>query len=372
MPRDKLIKIIQINSSADFGGGSRVMYDIIEGLRHFFQFIVVIPPGHFLRKYSKERFKIEKLKSRNPIGVIKKLKAIILRENPDILHAHGTRTAFWTKLAVIGLKKKPKIIYTLHGFHIVRRPFFIRVVLLFLERFLNHWINVLVCVSEADKNLVFKYKTISPEKIRIIRNGIDIKKFQISKDIIQRTKKELKLESKFILCSVGRLHPQKDFSTLLKALKLVVSEIENVKLLIVGDGLLRKSLEEETKSLDLDNFVEFLGFRQDIPILISLSDIIILSTRWEGLPLVPLEVGACKKAVIASDIEGVRETIINRKTGYLFKSGSEKDLADKILKLYKKEELRKKIGENAFQFIVRNFNKDKMVQEYQNLYQSIL
>ena len=149
-------------------------------------------------------------------------------------------------------------------------------------------------------------------------------------------------------------------------------KIKNVELLIIGDGPLRKSLEKETKDLDLDEHIKFLGFREDIPVLIHLSDIIILSTHWEALGLVSLEAGACKKPIVASDVDGPREAVIDGKTGFLFRPGSAKELSEKILELYHSEELRKKMGKNGYQFVLEKFNKERMIKEYKNLYYSLL
>jgi glycosyltransferase involved in cell wall biosynthesis len=275
-------------------------------------------------------------------------------------------------LAVLGLKNKPKVIYTLHGFHIARKPFYLKWPLIFMERFLNRLTDVLVCVSEADRRLVLQYGTIAKDRIAVIKNGIDIERFVKNENLIQDIKKQLELHDEFIITSIGRLHPPKDFSTILRALKIILAKIGNVKLLIVGDGPLREFLEKETGKLELNECVKFLGSREDIPELIYLSDIIILSTNWEGLPLVPLEAGACKKPIIASMVEGVGEVVIDGQTGYLFCPGSAKDLADKILKLYYSKELREKMGEAGYQFVTKNFNKEKMLKEYQGLYQSML
>lgn len=365
-----MIKIIQIDSFSGLGGGQHILFEIVNGLRHEFDFLIAAPPGIFLEKYFRLGINIYELKERNCIKIIKELRNFIKKEKPEILHLHGTRAAIWTRLAVIGLKNRPKIIYTLHGFHIPRRSFFGRMPLIILERFLNRLTDILVCVSEADKELVLKYKTIAKNKIFVIKNGIDIKEFQIEQELIKDKKKELGLEDNFIITTIGRLHPPKDFSTILKALKLILKKIKNVKILIIGDGHLRKSLKKETKKLDLGKNVKFLGQREDVPILINLSDIIVLSTNWEGLPLVPLEAGACKKPVIASNVNGVKETIIDGKTGFLFKKNSPKDLAEKILKLFESENLRKKMGEDAFYFVSEKFNKKRMIEEYKKLYQS--
>jgi len=367
-----MIKIIQIDSFSGLGGGQQILFEIVKGLRSEFNFLIIAPPGLFLEKYSQLGIRTYQLKEKNIIKIVKKLRESISKERPEILHLHGTRAAIWARLAIIGFKNRPKIIYTLHGFHLPRKNFLVRWLFLAIERFLNRWTDVLVCVSGADRNLVLKHKTIPENRIVIIKNGIDIEKFQVNKELVEAEKKKLGLTDKFVLTSIGRLHPPKDFSTILKALKLIITQNKNFRLLIIGDGPLRKLLENEVEEFGLNQCVKFLGFRENTPILINLSDIIILSSRWEGLPLLPLEAGASQKPIIASNIDGVRETVIDKETGLLFKLGDERDLADKIKLLLKDPKLRKKLGENDFKFVKVKFPIEKMLQNYQNLYTSIL
>ena len=368
------MKVLVIHSTEKISGGEKVSLEIIQGLKNQYEFVLFVPqkPDKDLRNSYFKNLNVICPPDKGLFSRIRILRKILIRKNFEIIHAHGTRAAFLARLAIIGLKNRPKIVYTLHGFHLIRRPFLFRWFFLSLEKILNRWTDILVCVSEADKNLVLKYKTNTSEKIKIIKNKIDIEKFQATKELEEKTKKELGLEDNFVLCTIGRLHLQKDFSTVLRALNLIEFKMRNPKLLIVGDGPLRDSLERETKGLGIEKYVNFLGFREDIPILINLSDIIILSTKWEGLPLTPLEAGASRKPIIASNIEGVKETIIDDKTGFLFNPGSAEDLAEKILTLYNQEELRKKTGENAFRFVSENFSKERMIQEYENLYKEIL
>ena len=252
-----MIKIIHFTSWKGLGGGATVVFDIVNQLRDGFNFSIVTPTQLFSKKYSEMGIKLRKVADRGLVGSVRAIRDIIQEERPDIIHIHGTRAAFWVRSAIIGLKNKPKVIYTLHGFHIIRRIFFIRWPLILIERFLNHWTDVLVCVGEADKELVLKYRTMSRDKVTVIKNGIDVQKFQVAPELIESTKEKLGLKGMFVLCSIGRFHPQKDFSTLLKALKLVVDKIKNPRLLIIGDGPLRNLLEREARDLELNQYVKF-------------------------------------------------------------------------------------------------------------------
>jgi len=358
-------KIFQLNSSSDAGGGPQVMWDISQGLNDFFNFIILAPKGFFLDKYKEAGFRANALTGLKFLKIRKEIK----KEKPAIIHAHGTRAAIWARLAVLFFRERPKIIYTLHGFHILRKNFIIRFILLGLEKFLNRFTDILICVSRADKKLVLERKTISPDKVKIIRNGIEMEKFKISPEQAEAKRKELNLGKDFVLISVGRLHPQKDFLTIIKAIGLVK---EDVRVLIVGDGFLRKELEKVVEDLGLKSKVLFLGKRNDVPELMALSDGVILSTNWEGLALVPLEAGAARKAIIASRVGGIEESILDGETGFLFIKGSEKDLAEKIEGFYQLAERRQEIGQRAYKHILDNFSRERMIEEHKILYNSLL
>jgi len=367
------IKILIVNTSAVLGGGNTISNSLAAGLnKNFFEVFTFFSDKGIAADQIEKEVKVIFPPKSNFIYVFNFLRDFIQKNKINIINAQGTRAAFWVRLASIGIKDKPKVIYTLHGLHIIRKSFLIRYLLIILERFLNQWTDILVCVSNSDRDLVLKYKTISPKKIVFIKHGIDIEKFQVDQFLIKNTKEKLGLSNNFILTSVARLHHQKDFSTILKAFKIIILQNKNFRLLLVGGGSLRKSLENEKKNLDLNDYVKFLGVREDVPVLMNLSDIIILSTNWEALGLVCLEAGACRKPIIASNISGVREAVLDKKTGYLFNFGSEKDLADKILKLSESKELRDSLGEAGYDFVSKNFRKEEMIQEYQNLYQSLL
>ena len=91
--------------------------------------------------------------------------------------------------------------------------------------------------------------------------------------------------------------------------------------------------------------------------MINVSDVVVLSSKWEGLPLVPIEAGASSKPTVLSDIEGNREVVINEETGLFFKLGSKEDLSEKILRIYKDTDLRKKMGGVNMHNVVISYNK---------------
>ena len=361
-------KILVVDSSAGIGGGQRIAFDICSSLRDRFEFIVTSPKGVYNEKYSAIKIKIRILSGVFPI---KQIRRIIIEEKPDIIHAHGTRAAVWSRAAILLTERKTALIYTLHGLHIAKRKGVSKAVLLIIERILNRWTDVLVCVSQADKDEVLGYRLIDPKKVVVIRNGIDIDAFKADEDSIRCLRAKEGLKDKIVLTGIGRLHPPKDFSTLLKAASILAKEGMDLVLLIAGDGLLRRALEEETETLGLKDRVRFLGFREDVAGIIASSDIVVLSSNWEAFGLVCIEAGAAKKPIIASDIEGIKEAVVNGVTGYLFRKGDPKDLAEKILLLTAPKK-RAVMGLAGYEYVTKNFDVARMAKDYGRLYDSLI
>ncbi len=268
------------------------------------------------------------------------------------------------------LRKKPKFIYTLHGLHIAHRPLFQKYPLLYLEKTLNILVDRLVCPSLSVKSSAEKYKIIKKTKIDLIYNGIDIKKFTQAFPI---DKKSLNIpENYLIISAIQRLNFPKDVSTILRAFKKVIESFENVILLIVGNGPLMSKLQKEAKDSGIEKKVLFLGERFDIANILSVSDIVILSSAYEALGLSLVEAIAAKKPVIGTNVEGIKEIIENGKNGFLIEFGNKKEMAGAILTLLNDSKLRQKMGEFGFELIKEKFSLEQMLKNYQNLYFSIL
>jgi glycosyltransferase involved in cell wall biosynthesis len=359
-------KVLFILSSGKLSGGEKVALDIANGLKNDFEFIFYLPekPQNELLESLKD-FKIYFTENKNIFKISKNLKQVIGNEKPNIIVCHGTRGAIYLKVVLLFSKKTFKFIYVLHGLHFFFRKFPFNLILLIWEILTNKiFVDKLVCVGRDDYNLAKKLKLINSEKLILIENGINIEDLECIEKNFLRTR--FGLYDKKILLTICRLHPQKDVRTLIQAINLLRNE--NLVLFIVGDGPDRKKLEKLVDNLNLQNKVKFLGFQREVKKILKDADIFILSTRWEGLPLVILEAWASKVPVIASNVHGIKSLIKNNEDGLLFKTGDEKDLANKIKILIEDNRLRKKIIEAAFFRVKNEFNLNRMIEKYKNLF----
>ena len=138
---------------------------------------------------------------------------------------------------------------------------------------------------------------------------------------------------------------------------------------IVGTGLREEEIKQQSQSLGLDSKVEFLGMRQDVPDILEQSDIIVLSSHWEGLSLSSIEGMASGRPFVASDVDGLHEMVDG--AGVLFEHGNEKDLAEKIQWLCEHPDEYSKVAQRC-QERARQFDISVMAEEYNKLYESLL
>lgn len=151
-------------------------------------------------------------------------------------------------------------------------------------------------------------KAVPAGKMLAVYNGISLGQFRKSVSGVSQIRSELGLaEDKKLIVAVGRLSAPKDYPNLLNALALVGNKISDWHLVVAGDGPLRGQLVSLTQKLGLDDRVSFLGVRNDIPALLSAADLFVLSSAWEGFPMVVGEAMACECVVVATDCGGVRE-----------------------------------------------------------------
>lgn len=292
----------------------------------------------------------------NPILIFK---IIPYLKQYDVVHVHLFPALYWVVLAKWISFSKTKIVYTEHNTSNKRRNHFI---LKWIDWIIYKGISKIVTIAdEVDGNIKAHLK-FREDKFMLIYNGVDIEKYATAKSLNKNT---FFSEDDFLLIQVSSFREQKDQPTLVKTLNNLP---ENIKLLLVGDGHLRKDCEQLVHKLKLQNRVKFLGIRTDIPELLKTADVVVLSSFYEGLSLSSIE-GMASKPFVASDVPGLREIVKNH--GLLFKQGDSKELANHILKLYEDKEYYDKIAVRCLER-AKEFDIQKMVDKYIEVYKKLL
>jgi len=213
-------------------------------------------------------------------------------------------------------------------------------------------------------------------KFWLIHNGIDIKPFYRRSDAEKETIKRkygLPLDKLIITC-VANLRPPKGHEYLIQALHELKSKGFDYLALLIGDGPLRGRLEELVQELGLKNQVRFLGSRdrKEIPEILAITDIFVLPSLWEGLPTAAIEAMAAGCPVVATNVAGTPEVIVDRKTGFLVPPCDPQALADKIKLLLQDQVLRERMGQAGIERVKQHFTIERMVREYEDLYRKLM
>lgn len=229
--------------------------------------------------------------------------------------------------------------------------------------------SVMVAVSEDLRQFVTQRLAIHPDNIRVVHNGVHLRQHAVS-DRRNTIRKEMGINgSQPCIGTVGNLYAVKGQAYLLRACAAVAKEFPDFVLLVAGRGEQLESLEEEARSLGIERNVRFLGFREDVPALLEAMDVFVLPSVSEGLPVSILEAMALGKAVVASNIGGIPEVVKDGTTGYLVPPSDPAALTAKILLLLHHPQLAADLGESGRKRVQEVFSLDKMVQEYESLYE---
>lgn len=213
----------------------------------------------------------------------------------------------------------------------------------------------------------------------VIYDGIDVIKGK-GEEADQEVRREFAIGGAIkVIGMVARVSPQKDYTTLARAAARVVSVRQDVLFLIVGDYSsveVHRNHYEKVRQALAENKVEsyflFTGFREDVSRLIGTMDLFVLSTHYEGLPLVLLEAMAQGKPVVATDVDGIPELVIDGQTGLLNTHEDDAQLAEHLLALLQNEERARAIGEAGRQFVQTAFTREQFAGNMANLYRSML
>lgn len=294
------------------------------------------------------------------IKIMWRLFLLLKRLKPDVIHTHLSVVRYSFLPALI--HRIPKMVHTVHN----QPEFEVDAIGKRVHKVAYRLGVIPVSIStQIEEKMHLIYGNI---KSPLIYNGVDTRRFEgVDAQVSENLRKELDIDNHFVLLHIGRFTEQKNHKMLIIAFKKIYDSYPKAVLLLVGNGELLPQTQQLVNALGLSSRVRFLGLRTDIPELMSISDIFVLSSAWEGLPITVLEALAAGKPVVATAVGGVPELIDQGKTGYLVKSGDVDGLAEGILSIIQNSELQRSFSVNARKK-AKLFDIKRIAMEYQNLY----
>ena len=363
-----MTNILHIIESLEFGGAEKVVVQLANRFSesHDVAICTTKRRGELCDSVNPgvKQFCLEAAEG-NDYSVINKLVSVIKQNNIDIIHIHNWGVYIE---AVLAAKRAGvmKVIHTVHGPYIdyaddlkSKLKKFIRHA---AERFLSKYVSIFVPVSYSIQSYVENEIGIKPSKIHVIHNGV--KGLNISK------KKNSLSDKSIRLVMVGRVASIKNHKLMLDALKDLVTNNVEVFLTIAGDGPEFENIKHYADENDLNKYVEFLGFRDDIESILSDKDVFLLTSNYEGISIALLESMSMGLPTIATRVGGIPETVMHEKTGLLIQAGDKHELIDAIMRLLSNPILREQMGKMAYKNFMEKFNEDNLIKQYSQLYNS--
>ena len=281
-----------------------------------------------------------KISPANITGISK----LIEFERADIVHLHGYSAANFGRIAA-RRKGIPNIVHE-HAVLKVQPHQYIA------DKLLARLTDMAIAVSGNVKEFMIRSRSIPQHKIRVIGNGIQLDKYKkIDNSLKQKIRHELGIQDNVkIVGTVTRLREEKGNEYLIRALPIMLGQGVDFILLIVGDGPLRDKLEGLANNLGVESVVKFLGFRSDVPELLSLFDIQVMPSLTEGFPLCLAEAMAAGNAVVVTEVGGMKEIGRDAETVLFVPPRDPQALAEKIVYLLKNNEVATRLSDHALNY----------------------
>jgi len=372
-------RVLHIITKLELGGAQKSTLEILSNLdRNKYKIFLISSDGLLADEARKiDALEVKLLPSLkreiNPIfdgWAFVDLYRFIKENKIDIVHTHSSKAGILGRWAayLAGVKI---IIHTIHGweFH-ERQNRLIKWLFIGLERLTAKITTQLIAVCRADIEKGLNYNIGARDKYRLIYYGIDYGAFNNAPSL-KRNSLGLK-EDTFTIGMIACFKPQKAHSDFIKAASLIAKEMPNVQFLLVGDGVLRPKITQQIERHGLRDRFILTGWRRDIPQLLSILDTIVLSSLWEGLPIILLEAMAAGLPVVATNVGGVSEIIQDGNTGFLVPVGDYSKLAERILFLAHNSSLCEEMSKCAKGLLDGRFNTSSMVNQIEETYVHLL
>jgi L-malate glycosyltransferase len=362
-------KILHVVWSLELAGAEKLAFDMVQTLPldSFCPIVCSVNNdgilGDMLRQDGYTVYHREK-KPGLDWGTVRWLREIIMREQVDVIHAHQYSPMVYSVLAAFGCRKL-KIIYTEHGRNYPEKRRWKRT---FINPLLARMIDCIVSISEHTRQAMIEYDRLPGKRIRVIHNGVDFHKIRGVADINEK-RRELEIPDGYgVVGSAARLDEVKNLPMMLRAFQRVVMDRSKTLLLIAGTGTLENRMKGLARELGIERKVRFVGLRHDLPDLMRIFNIFLLTSFTEGISITLLEAMANGIPAVVTKVGGNPEVVVDGETGYLVPLGEDKKMAERILELLGNPETAGKMGTRGMERVGKSFSFTRMMASYLDVY----
>lgn len=306
------------------------------------------------------------VKGRLDFSAIVNIRRLLRKYNIDIFHSHDFKSDFYGLVASVG--RPIKRVLTCHGS--TRDSLLKRIYLLFTERLIYHFFDMIIAVSESlGKELILK--NLNPNKIKVVQNGLD-------SGLLGNDAKETNLEESLcfpeerkVFAVIGRLYPDKGHRFFLEAFSKVSRNHPHITGLIVGDGPTRDVIVRQVRELNLEKSVFLCGIRSNMKAVYDSIDFLVIPSLTEGLPYVLLEAIASKIPIVATSVGDIPLLLKDEVTGYIVPPGDVDALEKRMTDLLKYPQKAKQLAEKGHSLVAETYSAQMMVMTTEKHYSSL-
>jgi glycosyltransferase involved in cell wall biosynthesis len=382
---DAAVPVVHVITLLELGGAQQNTLDTVARLdRARFRPLLVCGPGGLLDDEARAlpgvevHFASELVRPIRPardLAAVKRVTALLrplAARGPVIVHTHSSKAGIIGRMAAARAGARP-VVHSIHGFgHAAVSGGPLRRATLAVERRMARHTDAFLGVSRASLEEGRRLGLLGDRPAHLVRSGIDIAAFARADALRAAARDALGLPAgAAVVGMIGNFKPQKaplDFVDLAAA---VARERPDTHFFVAGDGPLRSEVEARVRKHGLGARMALLGWRRDVPELLGALDVLVLTSRWEGLPRVCPQAMAAGRPVVATDVDGIPEAVVHGRNGLLYAPGDVIAGAAHVLALLADEPARQRLGA-AGRAAVDEFDVGRMLAEQERIYSSLL
>jgi glycosyltransferase involved in cell wall biosynthesis len=367
------MKIFFLSTSMGMGGSDSQLLAAAQELRargHEVLIVSLTPLGPMGRQARDAGIPTESLEMRrgvpDPRGLVRLIR-LVRAWRPDVLHSHMVHANLMARVLRLFVPI-PALVSTIHNIYEGGR---VRMV---AYRLTNALVDHMTIVSQAAADR-FVSDGIVPKKIlTVVPNGVDMDRFRtVPARVRESLRDSMGLQREFVWLAVGRFEVAKDYPNMLRAFATVHQRHPRAVLLLVGRGTLQAESEALAQALGLEGAVRFLGVRQDVPELMSAADAYVMSSAWEGMPMVLLEAAAAGLPIVSTVVGGNDEVVRDQESGFLVPPRDPDGLGMAMVRLMELPDAdRRSMGERGREHVRAHYGLSRVVERWEDLYREIL
>ena len=365
-------RVLHVIDSLHLGGAQEVVLNLATCGSSRFQHEVATMHGHgiYWDRLQDAGVKVHSLSPHKHLPLyLATLPALFLANRPDILHCHLIPSNIIAKPlgALMGV---PLILNHDHTNDPQRID---NKLLLALDKTTNRFAHHIIAVAGACRDFLIQHESIPPEKITLVPNAIDLRRFSPGNAdrAESRNKFGLPIDAK-VIAGVGRLNPQKNFSLFLDIAAALAPRFPELRFLLAGEGPEESMLREKARTLGLADRIVFAGYVADTRQVYAAADILLMPSRFEGLPMTLLEAMAMGLPVVASKLDGIAEVIEDGREGFLIESNDTHGFVERCAALLENPAKSSEFAANARAKIEARFSVERMTSAVEAIYDQFL